>query len=125
MGENGQRPTNKRQFGKQLESEACDFLLQQGLTLITKNYNCKMGEIDLIMRDRDDYLVFVEVRYRKSSKYGNGAESISRFKRCKIINHNGRRTTPRSRRKLLRCGDSREIRTRRPLSGYLDRLFSS
>jgi len=56
--------------GKKAEDVACNFLLKNGLSLVTRNYHCKYGEIDLIMHD-DDTLVFVEVRYRKSNLFGS------------------------------------------------------
>jgi putative endonuclease len=73
-----------KQQGQLAEQAACDYLVQQGLALITKNYNCKAGEIDLIMQDKN-ILVFVEVRYRKKTKYGSGIESITKSKQQKIV----------------------------------------
>ena len=43
--------TPKRQSGDKYEDEAIAFLTQQGLTLVTRNYQCKLGEIDLIVLD--------------------------------------------------------------------------
>lgn len=74
-----------QQIGKQKESQACDYLLSQGLRLILKNYRCKLGEIDLIMWEQNT-LVFIEVRHRKQDDYGDGLESITRSKQHKIIN---------------------------------------
>ncbi len=59
-------------------------LMSNGLTIRARNYRCKRGEIDLIMIDGDT-LVFVEVRYRSNPGYGNGAQSIDRRKRGRII----------------------------------------
>jgi len=73
---------NKR--GEQAEQLACDYLQQQSLSLICKNYHCKRGEIDLIMQDSDS-LVFIEVRYRKSAHFGSALESVNRQKQQKII----------------------------------------
>lgn len=73
------------QIGKQKELQACDYLILQGLKLITRNYRCKSGEIDLIMMERE-ILVFVEVRHRKQNDYGCGLESITSIKKRKIIN---------------------------------------
>jgi len=70
--------------GQQAEQLACDYLLKQNLELITKNYHCRRGEIDLIMTDKNT-LVFVEVRYRKSDKYGSALESVNVKKQQKII----------------------------------------
>ncbi len=61
--------------GRRAEQDACDYLEHQGLRLVERNYACARGEIDLIMLDRDT-LVFVEVRYRRSHRYGSGAESV-------------------------------------------------
>ena len=70
--------------GQKGEDRACRFLEQQGLQLITRNYSCRMGEIDLIMQDQR-FLVFVEVRYRSSHVYGGSAMSVTRTKQQKII----------------------------------------
>jgi len=72
-----------RTQGANAEELACRYLLQQGLRLITRNYHCRQGEIDLIMRDTDN-LVFVEVRYRRQSRYGSGLESVNRRKQQRI-----------------------------------------
>ena len=69
--------------GQQAEQLACDYLLQQGLTLVERNYYCRMGEIDLIMRDQNS-LVFIEVRYRKNNLFGSAAESITTKKQDKL-----------------------------------------
>lgn len=77
---------SKRKFGNQIEEWVCSYLTQHGLVLITQNYTTPFGEIDLIMMDpKNDTLVFIEVRYRKNSDYGEGFESISRAKQKKII----------------------------------------
>ena len=73
-----------REQGEYTENLACQYLEQKGFKLIEKNFNCKVGEIDLIMRD-DDSLVFVEVRYRKSNHFGSAAESITANKQSKLI----------------------------------------
>jgi len=69
-----------------LNAEACarQFLEHHGLTTVTCNYRCRMGEIDLIMRSRDT-LVVVEVRLRRPSRFGNAAASVSRAKQRRII----------------------------------------
>lgn len=70
-------------IGKQAEEFACQYLLNQGLTLVTPNYRCRTGEIDLIMKDADEW-VFVEVKYRKSSQYGQAADYFHSSKRKKF-----------------------------------------
>jgi len=70
--------------GKNAELFARRHLEQQGMRLVEANYHCKMGEIDLIMRDRD-MLVFVEVRYRRSAAFGSATESITPGKQHKLL----------------------------------------
>ena len=69
--------------GIDAEALACDYLLAQGLALVERNFRSRHGEIDLVMQDRDS-LVFIEVRYRRQSRYGSGAESVDRRKQAKI-----------------------------------------
>ena len=52
--------------------------------LVTRNYRCRRGEIDLVMRDTDT-LVFVEVRRRRSRAFGGGLESVDARKRARLI----------------------------------------
>lgn len=70
--------------GQQSEDSACQYLQSRGMVLIKKNYRCYHGEIDLIMRDRDD-IVFVEVRSRGRADYGNALESVTPAKIRKLI----------------------------------------
>ena len=69
--------------GDNAEAIAGRYLQQQGLIMVERNYHSRMGEIDLIMRDRQT-LVFVEVRYRKHAKFGSGADSVTSRKQHKI-----------------------------------------
>jgi len=69
--------------GKQAEKLACDYLKDNGLTLIDKNFNSRFGEIDLIMQHQDA-TVFIEVRYRKNMDYGGAKASINYTKQQKI-----------------------------------------
>jgi putative endonuclease len=70
--------------GKDAEAKAWHWLIQQGLKPVTRNYLCKLGEIDLILVDRDT-LVFVEVRYRTHKHFGGAANSVTTIKQKKII----------------------------------------
>lgn len=70
--------------GRNAEEAAAAYLQKQGLKLLERNYHCRFGEIDLVMRDRDT-IVFVEVRARRSSAYGGAAASITAAKREKLI----------------------------------------
>ncbi len=73
-----------QKLGQQAEQRALEYLTDQGLKLITRNYHCRMGEIDLVMND-PEYLVFIEVRSRINNDFGGGLASITYAKRQKII----------------------------------------
>jgi len=69
--------------GQATELFAQHYLSAQGLTFIDKNFHCRQGEIDLIMRDGDTY-IFVEVKYRKNSSFGGAIAAISPSKQKKV-----------------------------------------
>ena len=75
---------SSKTIGKNAENLACDYLQRQGLRFVNANYLCKCGEIDLIMHDGAT-LVFVEVRHRKASDYGDGVATVTKTKQRKII----------------------------------------
>jgi len=70
--------------GEAAERLAERYLCKAGLTLVTRNFRCRMGEIDLIMKDRDS-LVFVEVRMRSSRSFGGAAGSIGHHKQRRLV----------------------------------------
>lgn len=76
--------TRQRIAGNAAEDQVLNYLIEQGLRLVTRNYSCKAGEIDLIMRDAE-YLVFVEVRYRARTDFGSALESVTPAKQRKLI----------------------------------------
>ena len=75
-------PTQRK--GHAYENLAKHYLKKKGLSLITTNYTCQCGEIDLIMKDGET-LVFIEVRYRSNKQYGSALESVNTKKQRKII----------------------------------------
>lgn len=75
--------TTSYEIGQISETTAAAYLQKKGLTLTAKNFRCPCGEIDLIMKDQD-YLVFVEVRFRKNQHYGNSIETISQHKQSRL-----------------------------------------
>jgi putative endonuclease len=75
---------NRRATGNDAEQLACDYLTTHGLQLLTRNFHCRRGEIDLVLRHGDS-LVFVEVRYRRYRAYGRAAETVSPDKQRRII----------------------------------------
>lgn len=76
--------TTSQQRGQQAESLAAKYLQAQGLKILTRNYRLRGGEIDLIGRD-GEYLVFVEVRYRRNAEFGGALYSIDVRKQQRII----------------------------------------
>ena len=74
----------RKRIGNHAESLACRYLEHRGLRLLSRNFHCRRGEIDLIMQDGDS-LVFIEVRYRKQTHFGHAAETVSRIKQTRII----------------------------------------
>ena len=70
-------------LGRDAEARALAFLEQQGLILIEKNFRCRTGEIDLIMRDAH-MLIFVEVRSRKDRRFGGAAASVGPMKQQRL-----------------------------------------
>ncbi len=73
-----------RRKGLHYESLARDYLVRRGLKLVSENYRCRFGEIDLIMSDQES-VCFIEVKYRKSQGYGGAISAIPRQKQRKIV----------------------------------------
>lgn len=78
-------------LGDAAEVRALEHLLGHGLALVQRNYRvargprARGGEVDLILRDHDGTLVFVEVRARKSARFGGAAASVSIAKQRSIV----------------------------------------
>lgn len=77
-----------RGIGDRYEDIALAHLERAGLALLARNFSCRYGELDLVMRERET-IVFVEVRYRRgaaaSGGFGDGIDSISAAKRAKLV----------------------------------------
>ena len=77
--------------GDEAEQQALDYLLRQGLALVQRNYrvargpNARGGEVDLILRERDGTLVFVEVRARRSVAHGGAGASVGAAKQRSLL----------------------------------------
>ena len=76
-------PSARKRLGVKGEDEACDFLLKNGYGIVTRNFSCKIGEIDIIA-SKGEYLCFVEVKTRRSLKYGLPCEAVNKTKQEKI-----------------------------------------
>ena len=80
-----------RQAGQEGEDRALRLLQAQGLKLVERNYRVgggprrPAGEIDLILRDRDGTLVFVEVRARRDGQHGGAAATVTASKQRRIV----------------------------------------
>ena len=70
--------------GTAAEDFALRYLEARGLKLVERNFRCRVGELDLILRDGGE-LVFVEVRSRRSSRFGTPAESVTRTKQQRLL----------------------------------------
>lgn len=70
--------------GQLAEAQACAYLQARGLLVLARNYRWRGGEIDLICRDAD-YLVFVEVRFRRCEDFGGALSSIDTRKQQRLI----------------------------------------
>jgi putative endonuclease len=71
-------------IGKQGEDLAKQYLEGQGMRFVMANWSSRLGEIDLIMQDKSTR-VFVEVRRRRSTSFGEGLETVARQKQQKLI----------------------------------------
>jgi putative endonuclease len=85
------KKATSKSVGDAGEALALAYLLGRGLTLVQRNYrvaagpHARGGEVDLIMRERDGTLVFVEVRARRSAAFGGAAASIGAAKQRSIV----------------------------------------
>ncbi|CEA02965.1 putative endonuclease distantly related to archaeal Holliday junction resolvase [Pseudomonas saudimassiliensis] len=78
------RLTDKQRTGNQAERASERLLISAGLRLLARNYRCKQGELDLVMRDVDT-VVFVEVRYRRRNQWGDAVETVDWRKQKRLI----------------------------------------
>lgn len=75
---------NRRSTGTIYEQSAARFLEEQGYRILEKNFRCRQGEIDLIALDGET-VVFVEVKFRRDDRMGDGAEAVDRKKQKRIV----------------------------------------
>ncbi|KVG67284.1 hypothetical protein WT57_25890 [Burkholderia pseudomultivorans] len=71
--------------GAAFELRARQFLARQGLAFVAANVTMRGGELDLVMREADGTLVFVEVRARRSTRHGGAAASVGWRKRRRLV----------------------------------------
>ncbi len=75
---------SRRRTGQRGEEIAALYFLQRGYTILHRNWRCPTGELDIILQ-KDDTLVFVEVRTRTSARFGSAEESITPAKQERLI----------------------------------------
>jgi putative endonuclease len=78
------RGGNRRASGAAHEALARRYLESQGLRFVAANVACRQGELDLVMQDGGT-LVFVEVRYRASERFGGAAASVDARKQARLL----------------------------------------
>jgi putative endonuclease len=87
----GEQARSRKAVGDAAEARALAHLQRQGLALIERNYrvagvpHAHGGEVDLILRERDGTLVFVEVRLRGDARHGGAAASVGAAKQRRIV----------------------------------------
>ena len=73
----------QQQFGKRSEHLALNYLKRKGYRIVETNYRSRVGEIDIIAREKDT-LVFVEVKARSSRRFGSPKGAVTPAKQRKI-----------------------------------------
>ncbi len=73
----------KKELGKKGEEKALRFLKKRGYRIIEQNYVCKMGEMDIIAKEKDT-LVFIEVKTRTSMAFGPPQLAVTPFKQRQL-----------------------------------------
>lgn len=81
VGEGSESPESANVvLGRYGEELASQHLVAAGMTVLSRNWRCRRGELDLVARDRDGTLVFVEVKTRAGTGFGQPAEAVGRVK---------------------------------------------
>ncbi len=75
---------NKREFGKQGEQIAADYLVRNGFNILARNFRSgRYGELDIVAAEKE-YICFIEVKTRTGALFGTPAEAVGHAKREKI-----------------------------------------
>ena len=114
-------------LGRWGEALVAEDLRRRGLEVLGYRYHCRMGEIDLIARDKG-YIIFFEVKLRKSDAYGAAAEAVTAAKRARLrktaehyLAHHPNRLQPRF--DVAEVYAPQGARTRRPRITYIENAF--
>jgi putative endonuclease len=74
---------DRKSLGKWGEDKACNYLEADGYQILRRNYKCRIGEMDIIAL-RGDFLVFIEVKTRRTISYGRPGEAVNFSKQAKL-----------------------------------------
>ena len=75
---------NTREIGNKYEDKSVETLVKEAYKILERNYQNRFGEIDIIA-EKNKEIVFVEVKYRKTNKFGYGYEAVDKRKIMKIL----------------------------------------
>jgi putative endonuclease len=75
--------TSRQRSGQRAEELAAAFLCRHGLSIVVRNYRCRLGELDIVARERN-VLVIAEVRTRAVEDFGGAAASVDRRKQLRL-----------------------------------------
>lgn len=70
---------NTREIGNKYEDKSIETLVKEAYKILERNYQNRFGEIDIIA-EKNKEIVFIEVKYRKTNKFGYGYEAVASFK---------------------------------------------
>ena len=74
-----------QELGQLGEKLAKKFLEERDYQIICQNFKARQGEIDIIAKDKDEVIVFVEVKTRTSLQFGNPSEAVNKIKKEHIL----------------------------------------
>ncbi len=78
-----QNGRNRKKLGQDGETMACGYLKRKGYSIITRNFRCRNGEIDIIAQDKKT-IVFCEVKARNNRKFGEPFEAVNKCKQLRL-----------------------------------------
>ena len=74
----------RKQIGQQGEALAASYLAEQGYNIVQRNWRCPLGELDIVA-EAGETLIFVEVRTRRSHRFGLAEESLTPTKQSRLV----------------------------------------
>ena len=115
--------------GRWGESVAAEYLRKKHCRIIAANYSTRLGEIDIIAEDRS-YLIFAEVKVRKSADYGRAAEFVDANKRKRLISTallwlSENETTKQPRFDVIEIYAPQGTQTKRPVINHIENAFGA